>query len=564
MKNKNKLNSFIQLFTGIAIVVLLNIISNFVFSRFDLTAEKRYSLSPATKKLLKDLDDVVYFKVYLEGEFPAGFKKLRKETKEMLDEFRIYAGDKIQYTFINPSQYKDARKNAEVYEQLYKSGLLPTSLQVKTEGGEQSQIIFPGALATYHNQTFPIQLLKDQIATGSEEVLNASIENLEFELASTILKLTTKVKDKIAFIEGQGELDAKETEDFTKALQEYYIVDRVRINHQLFALRGYKAAIIAKPDSVFDEKDKYIIDQFVMKGGKILWLIDPILASMDSLTKSNVTLGIANNLNIEDQLFKYGVRLNTNLITDVQAAPIPIVAGYQGNKPQYKFYPWVYFPIAFPFGNHPIVKNLNAVKFEFASGIDTLNNKSVKKTILLASSQYSKPLNTPIRIDLSVLRKEPNPREFNHKNIPLAVLLEGEFESVYKNRITPDIASSDEISFKENGKRNAMIVVADGDIIRNQIQSSTGKVYPLGFDRYTQQQFGNKTFLLNCMNYLLDDSGLIAVRTRDIQIRLLDKTILQSQKLNWQLICIAGPILSIVLFGLLSLWKRKKKYATAS
>ena len=562
MKNKNKFNSFLQLFSAIIIVVLINVIGNYVFHRFDLTAEKRYSLSAATKKLLKELDDVVYFKVYLEGEFPAGFKRLRSETKEMLDEFRAYAGDNIQYTFINPSQNEDVNKNTEVYEQLYKAGLLPTSLQVKTENGEQNQIIFPGALVTYHEKTFPLQLLKAQVALGEEEVLNGSIENLEFEFASTILKLTTKVKDKIAIVEGHGELNAKNLEDITKALEEYYVVERVRLNNQLFSLRGFKAAIIAKPDSSFDEKDKYILDQFVMKGGRTLWLIDPVMASMDSLTKNNVTLGLANPINLEDIIFKYGVRMNTNLVLDVQSAPIPVLAGYQGNQPQYKYYPWVYFPVAFPFCDHPIVKNLNAVKFEFASGIDTLNNREIKKTILLASSQYSRSVNKPARIDLSILKKNPNPKEYYRKNIPLAVLLEGEFESVFKNRIAPAVSTSEEMAFKAQGVKTAMIIVSDGDVIKNQVQSSTGKVYPLGYDRYTQQQFGNKTFILNCMNYLLDDSGLITVRTRDIQIRLLNKTIISEQKLKWQLICILSPIIIIMLYGLFSGWLRKKRYAS--
>lgn len=562
MKNKNKFNSFLQLFSAIVIVILINVIGNYVFHRFDLTAEKRYSLSAATKKLLKELDDVVYFKVYLEGEFPAGFKRLRSETKEMLDEFRAYAGDNIQYTFINPSQNEDVNKNTEVYEQLYKAGLLPTSLQVKTENGEQNQIIFPGALVTYHEKTFPLQLLKAQVALGEEEVLNGSIENLEFEFASTILKLTTKVKDKIAIVEGHGELNGKNLEDITKALEEYYVVERVRLNNQLFSLRGFKAAIIAKPDSTFDEKDKYILDQFVMKGGRTLWLIDLVMASMDSLTKNNVTLGLANPINLEDIIFKYGVRMNTNLVLDVQSAPIPVLAGYQGNQPQYKYYPWVYFPVAFPFCDHPIVKNLNAVKFEFASGIDTLNNREIKKTILLASSQYSRSVNTPARIDLSILKKNPNPKEYYRRNIPLAVLLEGEFESVFKNRIAPAVSTSEEMAFKAQGLKTAMIIVSDGDVIKNQVQSSTGKVYPLGYDRYTQQQFGNKTFILNCMNYLLDDSGLITVRTRDIQIRLLNKTIISEQKLKWQLICILSPIIIIMLYGLFSGWLRKKRYAS--
>ena len=561
MKSKNKFNSFLQLFVGLAIVVLLNVIANFIFHRFDLTAEKRYTLSPSTKKLLKELDDVVYFKVYLEGDFPAGFKKLRNQSKEMLDEFRVYAGDNVQYTYINPSAQDDERKNAEVYEQLYKAGVLPTSLQVKTESGEKNQIVFPGALVSYHDKTSPMQLLKTQVGMPEEEVLNASIEGLEFEMASTILKLTTKTKDKVAFVEGQGELGAKQVEDIVKSLEEYYVVDRVRLDNQLFALRGYKAAIIAKPDSAFSEKDKYILDQFVMKGGKTLWLIDPVFASMDSLTKNNVTLGFNNSVNLEDMLFRYGVRINSNLVMDVQSAPIPILAGYQGNQPQYRFYPWIYFPVAFAYSNHPIVKNLNAVRFEFASSMDTVAAKGIAKTILLSTSQYSRVVNTPARIDLGNLKKDPDPKEFNRKFIPLAVLLEGEFSSVFKNRIAPEVANSTEFPFKDKSPNTAMIVVSDGDIIKNQIQASTGKVYPLGYDRYTQQQFGNKNFIMNCMNYLLDDSGLIALRTREIQIRLLNKTVIQESKLKWQLINILIPSLLVMLYGLISAWNRKRKFA---
>ncbi len=293
----------------------------------------------------------------------------------------------------------------------------------------------------------------------------------------------------------------------------------------------------------------------------MLWLIDPVFASMDSLTSNNVTMGIANELNLEDILFKYGVRINTNLVLDVQSAPIPVIAGYQGNKPQYKFYPWVYFPIAFPYGNHPIVKNLNAVRFEFASSIDTIKTHGIKKTVLLAGSQYSRTINTPARIDLGILKKEPNPKEFNRSNIPLAILLEGKFESVFKNRLTPELAQSDSFAFKTEGVPTAMIIVSDGDVIRNQVQGNTGKVYPLGYDRYTQQQFGNKNFIMNCMNYLLDDSGLIEVRTRDIQIRLLDKTLIKENKLKWQLINILSPVFIIILYGFIAGLLRKRKFA---
>lgn len=560
MNVNNKLNSLIQLFAGIIVVILLNIIGNYVFHRFDLTTEKRYSLSPSTKAMLKDLDDVVYFKVYLEGNFPAGFKRLRNETKEMLDEFRAYGGDNIQYTFINPSEDGEGAKSKDIYEQLMKQGLQPTSLQVKTESGEQSQLLFPGAIVTYHDKLVPLQLLKNSVGTGEDEILNNSVQNLEFELASCLRKLTTKFKKKIAFIEGHGELSKEYVEDITKALEEFYVVERVRLNGQIGALKGFQAAIIAKPDSAFSEKDKFILDQFVMNGKKTMWLIDPVMASMDSLTKNNATMGLANPINLDDLLFRYGVRLNTNLVLDIQAAPIPVFAGYVGNQPQQRFYPWPYFPVAFPFSNHPMVKNLNAVKFEFASSIDTVGNRDIHKTILLATSKYSKVINTPARIDLSIMRKEPSPKEFNKSFEPLAVLLEGKFESNYKNRIAPEVEQIPEVNFKKEIAKNAMIIVSDGDIIKNQIQKSTGKVYALGYDRYTKQEFGNKIFILNCMNYLLDDSGLISIRSREIKLRLLDKTIIQASKLKWQIINIVLPVVLVLMYGIIANYRRKRKY----
>lgn len=554
--------SLLQLFIALVILVLLNIVGTFIFHRFDLTSEKRYSLSPTTKQLLKNLDDVVLVKVYLEGDFPAGFKRLRNETKEMLDEFRAYSGDNLQYEFINPSESPDEKTRNDVYQHLVKEGLQPTNLTVKEEAGKSQQIIFPGAIFSYKGRDASVQLLKSRLGVNSEEMLNSSIQQLEYEFSNSIRKLSNPQKLNIAFIIGQGELDQEHSTDIARSLSEYYTLKRVRLNENIHALEEMDAAIIAKPDSAFTEKDKFILDQFVMRGGKIMWFIDPVFADMDSLqNKQGMTFGITNPINLDDMLFKYGVRLNDNLVQDLQAAPIPVVTGYSGNQPQQSLYPWYYMPLVVPENVHPIVSNLNAIKFEFASSLDTIGNARIKKTILLRSSKYSKVLNAPVRISLGIIQQEPKQEQFNKHFEPLAVLLEGRFESVFKNRIPPSIANSSEIKFKALSEPTKMIVVSDGDVIKNGVSKTTGKIYPLGFDRYTNQLYGNTNFILNSMNYLTDNSGLISIRSRELTLRLLDKELLKTQKLFWQILNTVLPILLIVIFGIVQFFIRKRKYA---
>ena len=557
--------SIIQFILCFAIILFLNIIGSFVFTRIDLTSEKRYTLSDATKKLIKNLDDIVYFKIYLEGDFPGapGFKRLRNETCEMLNQFRAYS-DYIQYEFINPSAGSDKKQIKDLYQQLVSKGLQPTNLQIKNTEGSSQQIIFPGAIATYKEKEMPLQLLNSQIGIAPEAVLNSSIQSLEYNIASVIKKLSIIHKPKIAFIEGHGELDKYETGDISNSLSEYYNVQRITINHKLKALKDIKAIIIAKPDSMFDDKDKFIIDQFVMKGGKVLWLIDPVFASMDSLRTSDETIGIAQKLGIEDQLFKYGVRLNYDLIQDLNAMPIPVKTGNLGNQPQLSYMPWYFFPVVMPGPNHPIVNNLNAIKFEFVSSIDTVGSKSIVKKVLLTTSKYSRTLGTPVSIDLDIMRKEPDERLFNKSNIPVAVLLEGIFTSLFKNHITPEIAEDKEIDFRETSVPNRMIVVSDGDVIKNMVQIYNGSKYPLplGYDKYTRESFGNKDFLLNCIDYLCDDSGLIDVRSRELKLRLLDKTKINKNKLMIQLVNTGIPILLVLCFGLIYGIIRKRKYVT--
>lgn len=576
-KSKNiKRRYLVQLLLVIVVIVVVNLISSFVFTRFDLTTEKRYTLSPATKQMLKNLDDIVYFKVYLDGNFPAGFKRLRRETKELLDEFRAY-NKNIQYDFINPSASKDAKERNETYQLLVQEGLNPTNLQVKTKNGLEQQVIFPGAIVSYRDKEMPVELLDAQLNVPPEAVLNNSIENLEFKFVNAIKVLSRKVKPAVAFIEGQGELNERETVDITNALKTDYRVDRIRIEGKINALVNraledsvnekykitpkYAAIIIAKPDSAFTEKDKFIIDQYIMYGGKVLWLVDPVLTSMDSIQSSESTVAVENDINLKDMLFKYGVRLNADLVLDLNALPIPVRTGQVGNQPQIEFFPWFYFPVVTPLSQHPIVRNLNAIKTQFVSSMDTVRVKGVKKTSLLKTSPYSRTINVPAVISLAMIRKKPDERLYRGPAKMIAVLLEGVFKSDFTNRIPPAIAGDKAIGFKEQSVPTSMIVVTDGDIIRNQFQIPGGQPLPLGYDQFTRQTFGNKEFILNAVNYLTGGPGIISLRSRELKLRMLDKAKLNKYSVQWQVFNLLAPVLLVIIAGLILIRVRKRKYS---
>ncbi len=545
---------------------MLNYVGSFVFHRFDLTSEKRYTLSDATKSLLGKLNDVVYVKVYLEGDFPAGFKMLRNETKEMLDEFRTYSNDNIEYEFINPSANPDKKQNEEVYRQLYKKGLRPRPIEDNTDNKKTEQVLWPGAIVTYKGHEIAWNLLKTQIGKSAENQLNLSIQSLEYEFASCIRNLSQVIRPEIAFIQGHDELDTTDVKDIAHALEEFYIVKRITLKEQLNALDGIKAIIIAKPDSSFSEKDKLIIDQFIMKGGKVLWAIDPLYTSWDSIRKLGETMAVPYELNLDNMLFKYGVRINQNLVIDMKCSALPINKAMRGEPPNIALMPWIFSPLASPVNNHPITKNLDVVKTDFGSSIDTISALGIKKSILLQSSRDSKTLAAPVRISLDFLRHELNPKAFINPYQTIGVLLEGKFKSVFENRVfladpKQDEEFKKEMKYTATGLENKMIVLSDGDILKNDVQTSSGKPYPLGFDKYTNQMYGNRNFILNCMNYLCDDSGLISVRNRELTLRLLDKKKVENERMKWQLINTFVPLLLIILFGIIQHYRRKRKYA---
>ena len=577
MKNERKnlkKNQLISFGITLTIIIVVNIIASFVYTRFDLTSEKRYTLSDTSKEILRNLDDYVYFRVYLEGEFPAGFKKLRKETKEMLDEFRAYSKF-VDYEFINPSESNDAAERNETYKLLYQSGLNPTELAIKTNAGAQQLVIWPCALVSYQEKEKPLDLLDTGVGESSSQALNNSAQNLEYKLISAIKELSQEKKSNIAFIEGHGELDENEVYDITRTLQKKYNVKRVTLDEQITALNSrtetkdssivinsnYDAIIIAKPTKPFSEKDKFIIDQYVMHGGKVLWLIDPVSATMDSLQTSESTIGNALDINLDDMFFKYGLRLNKNLLLDLNSAKIALRTGQMGGQAQIEYFNWYYFPLLNAASNNSIVKNINPLKADFVSSIDpVISDSDVQKIPLLKTSNYTNIAAAPAYITLGMLRQSPDQRMFSQKSQNVAYLLKGEFESLYSNRMTSEIVESKEIGFKTNSKPTSMIVVADGDLIRNQFHIPKGYPLPLGFDQYTQITYGNKDFIENAVSYLVDGEGLIEVRNRELKIRLLDTNKINNDALIWQVVNVLLPSIVVIIFGLVLAIIRKRRF----
>jgi gliding-associated putative ABC transporter substrate-binding component GldG len=562
-KTQIRKQHIIQALFSLIIIILIAFISTRIFFRVDLTSEQRFTLSGETKTNLKKVDDIIYVKVYLEGDLPVGFKKLHNAIKETLDEFRIYAKDNIQYEFINPSENSDTKVRNKIYGELYHKGLKPVNIQSHDkEGGSNEKIIFPGALISYKGIEVPVGFLKNNVTLSPDENLNNSIQTIEYELIKIIYNFINKKVEKVAFLFGQGELDPMEVQDITLELGNYFQVDQGAIDGKPGILNDYKAIIIARPTKPFNEQDKFVLDQYIMNGGKVLWLVDAVKVNTDSLAKGS-TFGFINNTNIDDLLFTYGVRVNPNLVQDVQCNTLPINASLAGNQPKWVPTPWPYYPLISPIVDHPITRNLNLVWARYASQIDTIATNKVKKTFLLKTSAYTKLVNAPSFISLDEVRRTPSRNEFNKSNQPIAVLLEGQFQSVYRNRPVKNIMPGAETSYKALSVPTKMIVVADGKLIANDVRMTQKgpMITALGFDKYTSQTFGNKDFIVNALNYLTDESGLISLRAKEFKLRVLNKTLIREERFKWQMINIVLPVLLIIGFGLYYNYSRKKKYS---
>lgn len=544
-------------------VVAVYFISERYFFRIDLTSEKRYSLSDNTKHLLQSMDKELDVTVYLDGDLNAGFLRLRKATKEMLDEFDAYAGVKVRYTFENPSAGATNEERDKKYEELEKRGMRGILVHDRDQEGQAMQkVVFPWIEISYDGKRRPVNLLKNVPDKSGEENLNTSIETLEYEITDAIRLMTTTDVPKVAFLEGHGEWVQPLVYDMSQELSRYYQVDRGSITEDPSILDNYKALIVAGPTEKFSEKDKYAIDQYIMKGGKVLWLLDGARISLDSLSTASQTVGIENNVNLGDQLFNYGVRINADLVQDVQCLLIPVNTARMGDQPKYEPMPWYYSPLALTVPAHPISKNLAPVKTEFASSIDFVNEDlNVTKTPLLVTSNSTHVQNVPSIVSMEVVNVERNGYYFNRRNMIVGSVLEGVFPSAFANRMVPEGIKSVNKTITES-KPTKMIVIADGDVIRNDVQGKgeNMNVLPLGYDRYMNQQFGNKEFLLNAVNYLTDDDGWMALRSREIKLRLLNKRAVIGQRTFWQVTNVVLPLLALGLFGLIFNFIRKRRY----
>ncbi|MDC1261899.1 gliding motility-associated ABC transporter substrate-binding protein GldG [Polaribacter sp.] len=532
------------------ILVLLNIVNQSFYKRLDLTNDQRYTLSETTKNTVQRIEKPLFINVYLEGDFPSEFKRLQGETLQYLEELAAENSNIIIH-FINPDLQR---------ESLIKKGMLPSQLTVEEDGKLSEAIIFPWAEIKYKNKSTIVSLLPTAIVTSQEEQLQKAVENLEYSFTNAMHRLLLGTQQKIALLSGNGELEDIYLYSFLSEVAKKhklakFTLDSVAKNPKqtLKDLIDFDLAIIAKPTTEFSAAEKFTLDQFITNGGKTLWMIDNVIADQDSLFNGGKMLAYPRNLNLTDLLFSYGVRINTTLIKDLYAAKIPVATGMVGNQTQFKNLEWFFHPLAGGNPNHPITKNVLPVRFQFTNQIDTLKN-NIKKTPLLVSSVLTQKFGTPNFIALQSIADEPIEEDYRNGNQLLAVLLEGDFNSAYRNRVHPFKTSI----YKANASGNKMIVIADGDVGKNQILKQ--EPYDLSRDKWTNEQFGNKDFLLNAVDYLLDDIGFMELRNKSLQIPILDKQRAFRERTYWQFINLGIPVLMLLVFGIGFQWLRKRKY----
>ncbi|HBH21886.1 MAG TPA: gliding motility-associated ABC transporter substrate-binding protein GldG [Cytophagales bacterium] len=554
----NKKTEYLLSFAiGIVLIIIVNQLGSMYFTRIDLTEEKRYTISDATIEMLQNLDETVYVDVYLDGEFPAGFQRLQKSIREILEEFKVYAGDQLQYQFIDPTLDISPNVRQEFYQNLAEKGIQPTNV-FDTKGGEKvEKLVFPGAVISYGTREKGVMLLKGNKSSSPQEQLNQSIEGLEYELASSILQLTQSRLKSIAYLTGHDEPTGKKIAGLKSALSEYYFIQEVDIS-TVNSLEGFDAFILAQPKSGFSETDKLKMDQFIMKGGKALFVIDKLYVNLDSIGGEG-TYALPYDHNLDDFFFKYGIRFEQSLIVDINAGYYPVVVGNMGNQPQMRLMPFPYFPLINRYEPHPIVRNLDAVYTRFVSKIDTVYADGIRKTPLLYTSEYSRIVNAPILVSLNDIRAELKPEFIQAGPQVIGWLYEGAFSSIYKNRFLPE--GADQSNFVADGKETGLIFISDGDLIKNEVNPKTGQPLELGLEPFSNTMYANKDLIVNAMAYLMDEGGIINARNREVKIRPLDPVKLQRGKTFWQTFNLVAPIALLIAFGLIKYWIRKKTYA---
>jgi gliding-associated putative ABC transporter substrate-binding component GldG len=562
-KNNNiRTKEWLQFLVRVAAIVVVALLSSLPGIRIDLTEDRRYTLSEPTRRILAGTRDDIFIQVYLDGDMPVPLKRLRRSVKEMLEEFRIESRRKIDYEFINPADTKDPQQREAQYASLYNKGLNPVNIQASDrEGGKSQKMIFPGMLINYNEVEIPVNFLKNNPSVPYEQNILHSIEGLEYEMIQTIATVSSDTVYRVAFLEGQNELAELDVADITIHLAKFFTIDRGAINGRPGVLDNYAAVVIAAPAGEFSETDKLVLDQYIMNGGKVLWLVEQVEINSDSLATGE-TPALYRPLNIEDQLFRYGVRINPEVIQDLDCMVIRVAVS-TGEQQQLVPAPWVYYPRLHPGHDHPITKNLNRITGRFVNTIDTVGqDPAIRKTVLLTSSAQSRTLTPPLIIRLKEAEQIPDEQLYNKAYLPAAVLLEGVFPSAFRNRMISGLVDGKDFILKNESVETRMIVVADGDIIRNDVRriGTAGTPYPLGQDRLTGEMMGNRDFIINCLNYLVDDHGLMELRSREMKSRLLDRTRIREEKVFWQTINLGIPVLIIIFSGLIYNYFRKKTY----
>lgn len=545
-----------SLLIGCLIVVLLNILSANLFFRIDLTSDKRHSVSQPTKQLMAGLNEEVEVTIYLDGEMNSGFLRLKRSVAELLDELSIYAPEGITYSFTNPTSLPQEEQK-QLMQLFAENGISPTTIYERNRDGKSVQrLLFPWLKISYGDKQQWVSLLKNIKGNSGEENLNISIESLEFQLTDALRLLTQKEIQKIAFIEGHGELSDYNTWDISLALSRYFQIDRGVLGTDASVLDDYKAIIIAAPTQPFSENDKYIIDQYIMRGGRVLWLIDGIRLDENSLSTTGMSPTIPMDVNLTDMLFRYGVRVNPMIVQDQQCLLVPVNVASEGEPAHFEPMPWYFAPLLLTSPNHPVSRNLPQVTGTFVSCLDMVGqNDNLRRDVLLATSNATHIISAPAAINVEEI--ELTPDYFNLAYVPVAVALDGVFPSLFAHRLMPQNITNAPAKLKESVPTK-QIVMASGSFISNDIQD--GQPLPVGYDRYTQTQFGNRDFFVNALLYLTDDQGWINLRNKQLKIRLINKNIATNARLPLQLVNVGMPLLLLAIFGGVFLWMRRRVY----
>lgn len=572
-----KLSNWLELAVALIAVVGVNIADRYLYTRFDLTAEKRYSLSDETKKYLKDIDETLLIRVYLDGEMSSDYKRLHDETREMLNQFHAY-NPNVTFEFIDPNnerEYSNEERQV-IYQKMMQKGVYPMQEQLKEGNSVRTLTLLPGAEITFKGRATAISLVHNQqYISNTSDIINNSIQNLEYEFMHAIRNLMRIKKPTVAFLQGHGELSGAAIYDIAQAMDEYYTIEEVTIDGQIEALtvhslnkkdssynffNKYDLLIVAKPTQPFSDQDLFILDQYIMYGGKVLWFIDPMNADMDSLANRGQAMATRYPLGrLDEMLFTYGVRINPDILMDIVSQLIPMPVELVGDKPRYEFRPWFYYPELVPRIDHPIVKNLDLIKAEFISSIDTIHN-DIKKTILLTTSEFTRTKSAPAMIDVTDALVQPDRRLYSRSLVPVTVLLEGEFHSAWRNRLTPEFMMEKSMGFRDKSKPTKMIVVSDGDIIKNNFNPNEGTIYPVGFDFYRKIRYANREFILNMLNYMTGDEALMTVRNKNFTLRKLDTEKAEEKRTYYQVINIVIPLLILALAGIAIVMIEKHVY----